>query len=109
MARGAIAKKEIMDKILSTFEGSFLYNDNKEIRIPIIEDGELIQVKVTLTAAKENVAQGDDNAIPGSNTVTQTMSGPVFTHTVAKEETKVVEPTDQEKKNVRNLLSSLGL
>lgn len=109
MARGAIAKKEIMDKILSTFEGSFLYNDNKEIRIPIMEDGELIQVKVTLTAAKENVAQGDDNAIPGSNTVTQTMSGPVFTHTVAKEETKVVEPTDQEKKNVRNLLSSLGL
>lgn len=109
MARGAIAKKEIMDKILSTFEGSFLYNDNKEVRIPFVEDGELIQVKVTLTAAKENVAQGDDNAIPGSNTVTETMSGPVFTHTVAKEETKIVEPTEAEKENVRDLLASLGL
>ena len=109
MARGAIAKKEIMDKILSTFEGSFLYNNNKEIRIPIMEDGELIQIKVTLTAAKENVAQGDDNAIPGSDTVTPVINGPVLTHAVAKEETKIVEPTAQEKENVRDLLAALGL
>ena len=69
----------------------------------------MIQVKVTLTAAKENVVQGDDNAIPGSNTVTQTMSGPVSTHTVAKEETKVVEPTEAERNNVKDLLAALGL
>ena len=34
MARGADSKLEITRKILETFEGSFLFNDGKEIRIP---------------------------------------------------------------------------
>ena len=37
--KGTIAKKEITDKILAAFEGSFLYNDGKEIRIPFVEEG----------------------------------------------------------------------
>lgn len=60
-ARGTEAKKEVVNKILSTFEGAFLWNDNKEIRIPVHEGGEIIQIKVTLTAAKENVSAGDVN------------------------------------------------
>ena len=52
MARGAEAKKIVIDKLLKTFENSFLYNDGKEIRIPIEENGEIIQIKVALTAAK---------------------------------------------------------
>ena len=51
MAKGQIAKQEITKKILETFEGSFLYDGGKEIRIPIIEEGNLVQVKVTLTCA----------------------------------------------------------
>ena len=50
--KGTILKKEITDKILATFEGSFLYNDGKEIRIPGLEDGQELQVKVALTCAK---------------------------------------------------------
>ena len=65
MARGQIAKAEIQKKILNNFEGSFLYNDGKEIRIPIQENGEDIQIKVTLTAAKENVVSGGENVLPG--------------------------------------------
>lgn len=109
MARGAVSKQEVAKKILSTFEGAFLYNDEKEIRVPLMEDGELIQIKVTLTAAKENVNPGDDNALPGENTTTLTSDGPVFTHTISKEETKIVEPTEEEKNNVKDLLASLGL
>ena len=41
--KGTILKKEITDKILATFEGSFLYNDGKEIRIPGLEDGQELQ------------------------------------------------------------------
>ena len=62
MARGSEAKQTVTQKILEMFEGSFLYD--KEIRVPIVENGELIQVKVTLTAAKTNVENGSDNAIP---------------------------------------------
>ncbi len=106
MARGQILKKEIAQKILNTFEGSFLYNDGKEIRIPGMEEGELIQIKVALTAAKENVAQGDDNVVPGEQIITTSVtSEPTFNQT----ETKTVEPTPEEKANVRDLLEALGL
>lgn len=49
-ARGSQAKAEIQKKILETFPGSFI--TDKMIRIPMTEDGEVIQIKCTLTAAK---------------------------------------------------------
>ena len=102
MARGQTAKSEIQNKILSTFEGSFLYNDGKEIRIPIMEAGELVQIKVSLTCAKENVNVGDDNAIPGD-----------FPAAINKPVTPVsnepITPTADEKKKVQDLFSLLGL
>ena len=106
MARGQASKLEITKKILSTFDGAFLYNDGKEIRIPTVEDGEEIQVKVTLTAAKENVIPGDDNALPGEKTIINKQEeGINFNQT----EKKVIEPTEEEKQNVRDLLNALGL
>ena len=62
-ARGSIAKEEVMNKILATFPGAFKYE--KELRIPMMENGEELQIKVTLTAAKNMVAAGGDTAIPG--------------------------------------------
>ena len=53
--KGTIAKKEITDKILATFEGSFLYNDGKEIRIPFVpgyNDGEIIEIATFLKTLK---------------------------------------------------------
>lgn len=102
MARGAQIKKEVADKILATFPGSFLYNDGKEIRICGTEDGEEIQVKVTLTAAKENVYPGGENAVPG-----ETISKEVGKTTIEQKTT--TEPTQQEMQNVADLLKSLGL
>ena len=109
MARGAIAKKQVIDKLLSTFEGSFLYNDGKEVRIPIMEEGELIQIKVALTAAKENVEQGSENALPGEHTASVANDNAInFSETTPKE-TKIIEPTAEERENVKDLLAALGL
>ena len=52
-ARGAWSKEQVWNKILETFPGSFV--NEKEIRIPMIENGDRIEIKVTLTAAKTNV------------------------------------------------------
>ena len=93
MARGAESKEIITQKILETFDGSFKYD--KEIRIPIMENGEIIQIKVTLTAAKINVENGGDSAIP--------------TAAAAVNSNTSVELTDQEKKEVNDLLTSLNL
>lgn len=102
MARGSQAKLEITKKLLEVFPNSFMYNEGKEIRIPVIENGEVIQIKVTLTAAKTNVDIGGDTAVPGS------VAAPVNA-TVNQSSGEVVKPTAEEKENVANLLASLGL
>lgn len=91
MARGADAKLKITNKILETFEGAFPYD--KEIRIPVEENGEIIQIKVTLTAAKTNVENGGDTAKP----------------TAAPTNLGNLEITETEKNEVKDLISALGL
>lgn len=100
MARGSQAKEEITQKILNVFPGSFLYN-GKEIRIPVTENNEVIQVKVTLTAAKTNVEP--EGEIP---TVTNTAATETAEATMPK---PVAEVTPEEKKNVETLLHKLNL
>lgn len=103
-ARGSIAKEEVMNKILATFPGAFKYE--KELRIPMMENGEELQIKVTLTAAKNMVAAGGDTAIPGmqvmKDVIVATPQGPAIEKVPA-------EPSEVEKKNVANLLDLLGL
>lgn len=107
MAKGQIAKAEIAQKILNSFEGAFTYNDGKEIRIPYIEEGENIQIKVALTCAKENVNPGDDNAIPGAAAIKRDDNKIEFNSQPI--EKKVIEPTAEERQNVSDLLKALGL
>lgn len=102
-ARGTESKEKVMQNILTAFPGAFKYD--KEIRIPMVENGEPLQIKVTLTAAKNMVDVGGDTALPGATkTVTMaTKESPVIA-------TKApIEPTEEEKKNVSNLLNLLGL
>lgn len=89
MAKGAESKSTITAKILEVFPGAFVYD--KEIRIPMAEGGETVQIKCTLTCAKTNV---DAN-------------GPA--QTVSNNSPVVAELTKAEKSEVEDLISSLGL
>lgn len=102
MAKGAITKTEITNKLLEIFPGSFIYD--KEIRIPMIEEGEQIQIKVALTCAKNNVEPNGDVVIPGEekNEIN-------FKENSTSQEQVVVTPTQEEKDNVKRLMESLGL
>lgn len=106
MARGAEAKNSVMEKILETFDGAFKYD--KEIRVPIMENGELVQIKVTLTCAKVNVENGADNAVPGEVVTSKDIPRGLRSNTPVIDEA-AVQPSEQEKKNVATLLESLGL
>ena len=97
-ARGAESKAKIIEKILTSFEDSFQYD--KEVRIPMYENGELIQIKVTLTAAKVNV----DNPT-GDSTNTKTEEA----HSSFNVEPTIVEPTEAEKATLEDLMTRLGL
>ena len=58
-SRGAEEKQIVINKIKEVFPEAFEYD--KTIRIPIGD----IQIKVALTAAKDNVEPGGDTAVPG--------------------------------------------
>ena len=94
-ARGAWSKEQVWNKILETFPDSFV--NEKEIRIPMIENGDRIEIKVTLTAAKTNVG-GDavNEAVQGTKAA---VSAPI----------EVLPPSEEEKAQVNNLLAKLGL
>lgn len=104
-AKGSVLKGQIMQKILETFPGSFLYNDGKEVRINGIEAGQEIQIKVTFTTAKEAVEGGSPLPIEISSTVNTvpTIKNPKI------EESVPLEPTEEEKQRLSQLLNSLGL
>jgi hypothetical protein len=103
-ARGSISKENIKNKILETFKGSFLWDNDKEIRIPVLENGEPVQIKVTLTCAKTNVEndENDGGVAVFSETKAASASTPVT-------KTSVAEPTAEEKQAVADLCAKLGL
>lgn len=96
MARGAISKQVVIDKILETFQGSFVYG--KELRIPMVEDGEQVEIKVTLACAKTNVGDG---AVAGDFE-----SGNAVQVSVTEAPAK---PTQAEIDNISKLMDRLGL
>ena len=101
MARGQEEKLIVINKIKEVFPEAFEYD--KAIRIPIGD----VQVKVTLTAAKDNVEPGGDTAVPGVKATKVTIAEgaePVFEDVSA-----TVEPSEEELNAVSNLMESLGL
>ena len=101
MARGQEEKLIVINKIKEVFPEAFEYD--KTIRIPIGD----VQIKVALTAAKDNVEPGGDAAVPGVKATKVTIAKgaePVFEDVSA-----AVEPSEEELNAVSNLMESLGL
>lgn len=106
MARGNESKSVFYNKILEVFPNSFMYNGSKEIRVPFIEDGVEIQLKIVATCAKVNVDCGSDAALPG---VSQTKDKPAVSSISNATDSSLIEPTAEEKANVKALMERLGL
>ena len=101
MARGQEEKLIVINKIKEVFPEAFEYD--KTIRIPIGD----VQIKVALTAAKDNVEPGGDVAVPGVKATKVTIAEgaePVF-----EDVSKTIEPSQSELDAVSNLMESLGL
>lgn len=103
--KGAQAKEEITKKILEVFPSAFQYD--KEIRVNMMEDGQLTQIKLTLTAAKVMVNVGGDAAVPGG-AAEEAAAAPVQA-TLDAPKAANIETSAAEKENLSKLLRSLGL
>lgn len=99
--RGQASKQSVEAVLLQTFPGAFKYD--KEIRVPMVEDGAEVQIKITLTAAKTNVACGGDVAIPGAVTADKVVAP------VGAPSTVDIKPTTEEQERVKALMESLNL
>ena len=113
MAKGQAAKQEAFAKMLEMFPDSFLYNDNKELRINTTEDGNDIQLKVVITCAKTPVSAGEENAIPGASfpepkATTKTKIVGLSADGAVTEQV-LVEATEDEKQKISNLMAELGI
>lgn len=96
MAKGAIAKQEVINKIKEVFPDAFEYG--KELRIPMDEDGVRVEIKVTLTCAKTNVGGESGSVESGEKPLDFSDAAPAN-----------IEPSAEEKQNIAELMSRLGL
>ena len=102
-SRGAEEKQIVIDKIKEVFPEAFEYD--KTIRIPIGD----IQIKVALTAAKDNVEPGGDTAVPGVKTKKVAIAIANGAEPVFEDIPAVIEPSAEELNAVSNLMTQLGL
>ena len=89
-ARGAEVKEKLTNVLTKLFPASFM--DGKILRIPMKENGEIVEIKVTLTAAKD--------VLGGASADTFTLNS--FTPVCDM-------PTDKEIEEVKKYLSSMGM
>lgn len=100
--RGATAKEEVKKKILETFQGAFV--NGKEIRIPAYDNGELIQIKVTLVAATKNVECDGDIALPSPTT-----AAVIEDSNIVQAKVDMTAPDEDEMQSLKNVIERLGL
>ena len=97
--KGTEAKNSVFAKIIGSFPNAFWFSFGKILRVPVTEKGEIVEIKVQLTAAK--------NILGGNNTVESSPNN----HDMNFEQApaNMIEPTPQGEETVQNLLKSLGM
>lgn len=103
-AKGAESKSLVTKKILEIFPNAFLYNNDKEIRIPLTEQGEQVEIKVVLSCAKTPVREaavldwsGNSSTVPAAEPVP------------APSEVGPPQISEEDRRKVQELMAKLGL
>nr|DAP37553.1 MAG TPA: hypothetical protein [Caudoviricetes sp.] len=103
-AKGAESKSLVTKKILEIFPNAFLYNSDKEIRIPLTEQGETIEIKVVLSCAKTLVREAAVLDWSGNSSTT-----PAAELVPASNEIGPPQISEEDRRKVQELMAKLGL
>ena len=96
-AKGTESKNIIFSKVQEVYPEAFWEEEGKILRIPMNENGNIVEIKVTLTAAKNILGNGETpSAFSAASIPTETAK-------------PVAEMTEEEKNNVAMLLASMNL
>ena len=96
MARGALAKDVVAKKIAAAFGADFVGEYDKKLYVWAEENGEKVQIAISMTCPKVPVGASDFSAEPGNSLNFEDMSAAV----VAPKSFEPAEVTDEEKKNI---------
>lgn len=106
MAKGTIAKENVIKKIAEAFGTNFIGEHDKKIYVWVNDGGEQVQIAISLTCPK-NPIQVATNISTDENWDFSD-SSPVNT-TIAINNAPPAEITEEEKINIANLMEKLGL
>lgn len=101
-AKGAESKKTIFEQMLKTFPGAFMVSD-KELRIPMTEYGEPIEIKVALTRAKDLLGGGAPKGEDAVLDFADPAPAPKINNPYD------IAPTPDEKRTVEQMMRALGM
>jgi len=96
MAKGSIAKQVVEDKIREIFGKDFLGVADKKIYVQAEEDGQMVQVAITMTCPKTLFSVNGDEGFPDGNFNQPDVFQPA-------------EVTNEELDNIRKMIKELGL
>lgn len=95
-ARGTVAKQEVTEKLKEAFGNNFIGEHEKKIYIWANDGGDRVQIAITLTCPKVQIETSEVSADSNS----------AFPTAVSAQS---IEFTDQEKKNLEDLMARLNL
>lgn len=104
MTKGAESKTKLFSDIKNLYPDAFWEDEGKILRVPMMEGSNIVEIKVTLTAAKTNMGSGE---IKGAFSTTTTT--PSVFNMPSETTANLTEITEEEKQNVANLIAALNL
>lgn len=99
MAKGANAKIAVTNKIANAFGEDWIGEVNKKLYVWADDGGERVQISITLTCPKTPIDAPDKNYVPDNDWSEEPASVPKAN----------VEISEEEKKNISDLMERLGL
>ena len=103
MARGAQAKNKVEQIISSAFKDNFLGVYDKKLYVQAEENGEMVQIAISLTCPKTPVVISD-KPLNFDNNLNFEDGATIIPHPQAQ-----TEITDEERQTVKELMERLGL
>lgn len=103
MARGAQAKSKVEQIISSAFKDNFLGIYDKKLYVQAEENGEMVQIAISLTCPKTPVVISD-KPLNFDNNLNFEDGATIIPHLQAQ-----TEITDEERQTVKELMERLGL
>ena len=107
MARGSLAKENVVKVLADAFGSNFIGEFDKKIYVYANDGGEMVQIAISLTCPK-NPIQVDTNVSTATGDW-DFSDNPKMNTTVAVANAGPAEITEDEKANIAELMAKLGL